>query len=233
MQEEINEGFDRLIELFFENEVMVASALVAMGVVFCFFGLRLFKFYVGALGFLIVGGLAATAGFAISGEVPVAVLLGVVGGVIGAILSVVLYFLGVFVFGGWSGVLLLLVVTKPYLGAIPDSTYTVMLLLAFFVVGFTAVMLQRIVIILGSALHGALGIAIGISMLLGRDIHVEDAFVMESVSFASVREYQAEILACVLLAVFGVMFQLWHQSLEKSVVKSGARTTKNTEDDDS
>lgn len=126
-------------------------ALIAWGVLDCFFGYRIFKITLAVVGGIVGVGFGQTAATALgfsSGGVLASLI---VGGLLGMALAFLLYIAAVFVtgflFGAWLGVLLL------------ASYHPLVALLSGGVLGlvggFLAIKVQRVLIILSTALRGA------------------------------------------------------------------------------
>jgi len=130
----------------------------AVGLVNCLYGYRLFKLML-AVGGLLGGGLLA-GGLMYAwteGSTAAALGAGLLGGGIGAALLVLLYYLGLFVFGAGLGVLLAA-------GAFSTAGMLapVFALVAAGVIGgVAALLLQRLVIVLATAFGGAAGVVAG------------------------------------------------------------------------
>jgi hypothetical protein len=165
------EGLD-LPELSTSVNLVVAIVTVAVGLLNCFFGYRIFKFMVGLFGFA----LGALAGALIAGAVTDGQLLWValamlIGGMVGAGLMLLLYFVGVFAAGAAVGAVLVTAI-----GAGLDVTMPpVVVIVVAIVVGIIALILQRVVIILSTAFSGAWAAVMGGAWLaVGRDLSLVD-----------------------------------------------------------
>lgn len=129
----------------------VSAGVIAWGVLDCFFGFRVFKFTVTLLGGLVGAflGQAASGALGLGHSGQIGGLL--VGGVLGAGLAFLLYIAAVFVAGfGFGAALGLLILTQ--LGHMVALLGGCILGVAG---GFLAVKLQRVVIILSTALLGS------------------------------------------------------------------------------
>ena len=139
---------------------LIALASIGLGVVYCFFGYRIFKIVLGILGFVLGASAGAAIALNLFGREQVLVILaGLVGGVIGAVLMVVLYFIGIFLLGAWLGSLLGVLLT----GGSESLIATVIILVLAVIGGIVAVVLQQLMIIISTSLSGAWGIVSGIS----------------------------------------------------------------------
>ena len=144
--------------------VWISVGAIAWGLLDCFFGYRVFKItlaVVGGLLGLVLGQAASVAlGFGVGGEV----IAMIVGGLIGAGVAFLLYKGAVFVagfgFGATLGVLLL-----------THYNYTVALasgVVLGIVGGFLAVKLQRVLIILATALLGSFRAILAVGYFVGK-----------------------------------------------------------------
>lgn len=129
---------------------------ILLGAIQCFFGYRIFKFILGAVGFL-----AGAVGYSASNEPFVAVLAGLVGGLLGAALLVGLYFVGIFLFGAFLGV----VVGASFFAAAGGQPEPAVLLILAAIGGVLALIFQKFMIILSTAFNGAWNVVAGIACL--------------------------------------------------------------------
>jgi hypothetical protein len=142
-------------------QIPVAVLLLLGGLVACFAGYRLFRIVLGIYGF-ILGALLATTmvGAGNSGSL---VLAAIVGGLIGAIVLNFAYFLGVVLVGAAFGATLATMLWGRA-GAEPH----VLIVILFAVIGAVgAMLLQRFVIIIGTAFGGAWTALVGGLALVG------------------------------------------------------------------
>jgi len=138
---------------------LVIGLGILVGAVQCFFGYRIFKWVLGFTGFLIGSTLAGMVGYALSEEVIVAVLAGLVGGFIGAALIVALYFLGIFLIGAFLGGVL---GAALFAVAETEPQPAVLLILAV-ITGVVALVFQKFMIIVSTGLGGAWSVVMGIA----------------------------------------------------------------------
>jgi hypothetical protein len=129
----------------------ISVATIAWGMLDCFFGYRVFKVTLALLGGLLGAAFCHAAGVAMGlGPMGLTIAL-IAGGVLGALLAFLLYIAAVFVagfgFGATLGILLL------------SNYHPMVALLSGFVLGviggFLAVKVQRVLIVLSTALLGA------------------------------------------------------------------------------
>jgi hypothetical protein len=146
---------------------LIALASIGLGALYCFFGYRIFKIILGILGFIGGASVAAAVAFDIFGrEQVILIVAGLGGGIIGAVLMVVLYFVGIFLLGAWLGSLLGVLLT----GGGGSTVETVIILTLAVMGGIVAVLLQKLMIILSTALGGSWSIVSGIFHFVGGDL---------------------------------------------------------------
>lgn len=146
---------------FLSPQVVAAIILLAAGLVACFLGYRLFRWLLVLYGF--AGGAWVTSLFVGTLSAWTAAAVVVVGGLAGAAVLLVLYLAAVAVAGAGVGVLVL-DLSWPSAGGEPEAW---MVILASLVGASIAVVLQRYVIIVGTALGGAWTALVGVLALVG------------------------------------------------------------------
>ncbi len=152
-----------LADLLHDFYVPVSVVTVLLGVANCFFGYKIFRFFLGLVGFV----LGAAAGVWLGGQLGDGGEMwmlggGLVGGILGAGLLVILYFLGVFLFGAAVGAMLVGVIG----GALEIEMPLAAVIVGAVVLGIVAVALQKVVIILGTALSGSWTAVVGVYAIL-------------------------------------------------------------------
>ena len=138
----------------------VAIILLGGGFLACFLGYRLFRFIL--LGY----GLVAGAVFVNQMSFPetwMAITAAIIGGLIGAALFLAVYFVGVAVAGAGLGVLAVHLVWTQR----SDDPHLLVIILMAIVGVFTALVFQRVVIIIGTSFTGALLSLVAVLALLG------------------------------------------------------------------
>jgi len=142
--------------------IVGALLAVAIGVLYCFFGYRLFKIILGIAGFIWGAGLVGGVVFTLTQSTVIAIIAGVLGGALFAVLAVVLYYIGVFILGAYLGGALSIFIMAFFGLATP-----VWLLLVLAIAGgVVAVIFKRFMIIVASAFVGAWAIVFGVSYLI-------------------------------------------------------------------
>jgi hypothetical protein len=142
-------------------QIPAALVLLAGGLVSCFAGYRLFRIVLSIYGF-ILGALVATS-IAGAGSTGTLLLWAVVGGVIGAVILNFAYFLGVVLVGASIGAMLATVL----FGRGGGDPHTVVVVLFAIAGAVAASMLQRHVIVAGTAFGGAWTALVGAMALVG------------------------------------------------------------------
>ena len=85
----------------------VYAVSIAVGLVVCFLGYRIFRVVLGFVGFMVGSGLVGPIAYRASdGSTVVTVIAGIVGGIIGAVTCTVLYYVGIFALGAVLGAML-------------------------------------------------------------------------------------------------------------------------------
>ena len=138
---------------------------IFFGFIHCFFGYRIFKIMLGLTGFALGFILAIAAGYTISNDDMVVLVIGIVGGLIGAGLLVVLYMIGVFVIGALLGGLIASFASG-FLLANPEPA---IVLISAILSGVLALFFQKLMIILSTSFSGAWGVVVGISFFVIKD----------------------------------------------------------------
>ena len=142
-------------------QVYAALVLVAGGALACFAGYRLFRLVLAVYGF-ILGALAGSSMMAASDTMSMLVAA-LAGGLIGALILFLAYFVGVALLGAGLGALVAHVIWTQ-VGGDPHPLVVIL----FSVAGaIGAMMLQRYVIIVGTALGGARTLVVGGLALAG------------------------------------------------------------------
>ena len=142
-------------------QLPVAIILLGGGVVACFLGYRLFRFVVAVYG--VVAGVVITLQFVGSTEPWVMAAAILAGALAGALAFFAVYFVGVAIVGAGLGALVVNVVWTQRAG---DPHVLVVVLFAI-VGAFAALVLQRYVIIIGTAFAGAWTFIVGSLALMG------------------------------------------------------------------
>jgi hypothetical protein len=142
---------------------LAALGAIALGLVQCFFGYRIFRVILGITGFILGGLLAGYLVYGLTQSQLFAVIAGVIGGLIGAGLMAGLYVVGVFLIGAFfGGMAVSALITLG--GGTPQAWVVVILAI---VVGVLAVMLQKPVIVVATAFLGSWWAVTGIAALTG------------------------------------------------------------------
>ncbi|MCX6545901.1 MAG: DUF4203 domain-containing protein [Acidobacteria bacterium] len=141
-------------------QIPAAVALMAGGVVTCFAGYRLFRFVLGAYGFLL-GAMVASSMVGTSGTWAI-VVSAIAGGVAGALILTVGYFVGVALVGAGTAVFLLNAIWTPLRG----EPHWVLVVVTAVVGAFLAIRFQRYVIVAATAFGGAWTLLVGLAALM-------------------------------------------------------------------
>jgi hypothetical protein len=142
-------------------EVPVAVALVLGGALACFAGYRLFRVVLGVYGFLLGAMIASS----IAGTANTAGMVGaaLAGGLAGAVILVLAWFVGVALVGAGLGALLAHLVWSQLYAGDPPAVAVILVSVAG---ALTAMVLQRYVIIVGTAFGGGWTVVVGAVALM-------------------------------------------------------------------
>jgi hypothetical protein len=178
------------------STVILPVLLIIFGLLNCFFGYRLFKAMLALWGLLlgaVVG--AIVAGNVTEGQTLWLVVGALVGGIAGAVLLRSLYVVGVFVVGGLAGWML-----ANGVGSLLSIEMPLLVLIIVAVVGgVAALILQRVAIVLATAIAGGWAIVRGLSMLL-----TDSEPVTEGMGTMAVAEPQAGLPILIVLGILGI-----------------------------
>ncbi|GAB4239373.1 MAG: hypothetical protein Kow00109_14200 [Acidobacteriota bacterium] len=138
---------------------LVAIGALALGLIACFAGYRIFRFLIAVAGFVlgaaILGGLAWTF---LSDSAVVAWAAAFLGGILGAVLLSVFYFLGIFALGAAFGALL-----GQILGPVIHLEPIVVSIVLGILCGFVALGAQRLLITISTAYVGSWLVVTGVA----------------------------------------------------------------------
>jgi len=147
-----------LPEQFQQYTPAIMAGLVVLGLLFCFFGYRIFRVLLVFAGAIIgAGGAIAAANHLWPQVIPAAIVAGIVGGLVGGILMIVAYYVGVFLAGASFAASIATVLT----GATSQNPQLVAIIPAAIVGGILALVLQKLIIILATSFMGSLTTVIG------------------------------------------------------------------------
>src|SRR6476661_2346341 len=139
-----------------------ALLLVVGGAIACFAGYRLFRTVLGIYGF-ILGALMASSMMGSTNTVGM-VIAAIVGGVVGAIVLTFAYFVGIALIGAGLGALVAHVAWTQFQATDPPAAVIIVLAILG---AIGAMVLQRYIIIVGTALVGAWTLIVGGAALVG------------------------------------------------------------------
>jgi hypothetical protein len=145
------------------NLSLIALGAVALGVVECFFGYRLFRVILGITGFCLGGLLGGYVAYSLTQSQLTAVIGGLIGGLVGAGLMAGLYIVGVFLIGALFGAMVALAFSNIG-GSTPQTWLVIILALTG---GVLAAVLQKVVIVVATAFGGAWWALTGMAVITG------------------------------------------------------------------
>ncbi len=184
---------------------LVTLVSIGLGLLNCFLGYRIFKFMLGVYGFV----LGAIAGLVLARLVTDLqgwglVLPAFIGGVVGAGLMVLLYLVGVFVVGAAAGVLLVSAIGVGLDVTMPTAVVIIVAVAA----GIIALILQKVVIVVSTALSGAWAAVMGgVSLFVGREVSLMDLFTRPAVWQRAGVPLLAILLVWLALGIAGAVVQ--------------------------
>jgi hypothetical protein len=141
------------------NLGLIALGAIALGLVQCFFGYRIFRVILGITGF-ILGGLLA--GYLVN-SLTQSQLLSVIGALIGAGLMAGLYKVGVFLIGALFGGM----AVSALFALVGGSPPTWVVVILAIVVGVLAVLFQKLMIVMATSFLGSWWAVSGIAAIMG------------------------------------------------------------------
>jgi len=141
-------------------QLPTAVALMAGGAITCFAGYRLFRFVLGAYGF-ILGAMVASSMVGTTDTWAI-VVSAVVGGVVGSLILVTGYFVGVALVGAGTAAFLLNALYTPLRG----DPHWVLVIVTAAVGAFVAIRFQRYVIVAVTAFGGGWTFLVGLAALM-------------------------------------------------------------------
>jgi hypothetical protein len=188
-------------------ELPAAALLLVGGLVACFAGYRMFRIVLGIYGF-ILGAMLASSVTGVSNTVGM-IAAAIVGGIVGSLLLIFAYFVGIALVGAGLGALVAHLVWAQTQRGDPPA----LIIIAASVVGaVVAMVLQRYVIIVGTAFGGAWTMIVGaVAAFEARQIvraptATSDAWILYPMSPAPGQRWVP--IAWVVLGVIGTAMQL-------------------------
>jgi hypothetical protein len=143
-------------------ELPAAILLILGGAITCFAGYRLFRIVLGIYGF-ILGAMLASSIVGVSNTFG-QIIAAIVGGLVGALILVMAYFVGIALVGAGLGALVVHVVWGQSSASDPPA---VAVILASVAGAIVAMVLQRYVIVVGTAFAGAWTMLVGAMAIAG------------------------------------------------------------------
>lgn len=187
-------------------ELPAAILLTAGGLLACFAGYRLFRVVLALYGF-ILGAMIASSMMGTTNTVGM-IVAALVGGIIGALILVFAYFVGIALIGAGLGTL----VTHVLWGLASNADPPALLIIAASIAGaIGAMILQRYVIVVGTAFGGAWTAILGVIAIMERSgvVHAagrEDVWILYP--FSPAHQTPVTLLAWAILALAGTAVQL-------------------------
>jgi hypothetical protein len=181
-----------------------ALLLVVGGIIACFAGYRLFRTVLAIYGF-ILGALMASSVMGSTNTIGM-IMAAIVGGIVGAIVLTFAYFVGIALIGAGLGALLAHVAWTQLQPTDPPA-FVIIVLAILGAIG--AMVLQRFIIVIGTALVGAWTLILGLMALTDRSARngaAGNAWILYP--FAPAPEHRWLPLALLALGIVGMVVQL-------------------------
>lgn len=145
------------------NLTLVALGAIALGLLQCFVGYRIFRVILGITGFILGGLLAGYFVYGLTQSQLVAFVAGVIGGLIGAGLMAGLYIVGVFLIGAIFGGVAVSALFAVGGGSAPAW----LVLMVAIIAGVLAALIQKPMIVIATSFGGAWWAVTGIAAIAG------------------------------------------------------------------
>ena len=159
-----------LAELPPESVPIAVGGVAVAGMLYCFFGYRVFKFVLGFTGFMLAGAIAALGvGLLTEGRLPFVGIAWLLGGLVGAFAMLFLYKLGVFGLGALGALLIAHYVLRDR----PESWVMLGVLAAALAGGVVALLIEPPIMTIVTAAIGAWAL-IGCGLYLVHDARFAD-----------------------------------------------------------
>jgi hypothetical protein len=184
---------------------LTAVVGIVLGLVVCFAGYRLIRVAFGICGFILGAALGALlAGQLGHGDTNVVWIAGLIGGLVGAGLSMILYKLGVFIVGAAAGMVLGGMVGS----GLEGNQRLIAVVLGAILVGILALVVQRLVIIIATAISGSWLVAqVGAALLSGNSLAWKDLFSRSFVPQVAGAALVGFVVGWVMLGIAGAVVQ--------------------------
>ncbi len=191
-----------------------AAALVAIaaGILLCFWGYRILKISLGIIGLIIGGGAGWEIGIALfHASQGMALLCAACGAVAGIVLCVWLYFLGIFLIGAGAGT----VVAAAFFNGTGHPTQPIIFLACAIIFGLIALVAQKLMIVVSTALSGSYLLIAGIWPFVGGGRGASVVWLQPAQGGGPLGAMgYAALGVWVLLALMGMSFQFRRRKVE-------------------
>jgi len=187
-----------------------AIALIASGMITCFFGYRLFKVVLAIIGFVTGGALAWTVLTAAGYGQWVTIVGSCLAALVGGVAMFSLFFAGVFLFGCAMGLLMAVVI----LSAIGSELTVVVVSIFALVNGLVTLWFRKVLVVASTALTGAWSVLSGVAYFVG-DLDLVGALAEPELLRAQGGFYYAVLALWLLLGISGIAIQMRTQRKRK------------------
>ncbi len=198
------EFIEQIQDVLKDHAHIVAVFSIALGILNCYFGYKIFKFVLGIVGFCAGFLTAGALGMIIfGGETSVAFLLAVFGGIIGAFFMVMFYKFGIFILGAGLGAFLSIMIT----GTAGQEANIFLITALALAGGITALLLQKLMIIIATSFGGSWGIVSGAFSFFGKEADLTAMINQPEILKSMGWIYYLMLLLWLIIGFSGVFFQ--------------------------
>jgi len=187
-----------------------AIALIASGVITCFWGYRLFKVVLGVTGFVTGGALAWTVLTAAGYGQMVTIAGTLLAALLGGLAMFSLFFAGVFLFGCAMGLLMAVVI----LSALGGELNVVAVSIFSLVNGLVTLWFRKVLVVASTALTGAWSVVSGVAYFAG-DLDLVGALAEPGLLRTQGGLYYAVLALWFLIGISGIAVQMRAQRKRK------------------
>ena len=177
----------------------IALGAIALGLVQCFFGHRIFKVILGLTGFFLGGLLGGYVAYSLTQAQFLGIVGALIGGLIGAGLMAGLYVVGVFLIGSLFGAMVALALFSIGGSSPPGWIVVIMALIA----GVLAAVLQKPMIVIATSFGGAWWAVSGLAAITGAIVVQNLREILAGLAGASA----GWLIGWFVLGIVGVIFQ--------------------------
>jgi hypothetical protein len=195
--------FSRVLDFDLSATDTFAMALIASGMITCFFGYRLFKVVLAIAGFVTGGALAWTVLTAAGYGQWVTIAGTLLAALVGSVAMFSLFSAGVFLFGCALGLLMAVVI----LSAIGSELNVVVVSIFVLVYGLVTLWFRKVLVVASTALTGAWSVLSGVTYFVG-DLDLIGALAKPELFRTEGGMYYAVLALWLLIGISGIAIQM-------------------------